>query len=178
MARRAHRHRLIVLIYAVLAALMTTSWFLDRWRGSGLWVVLFPAFIVSFFIFGGFVGTGLLKPFGVKMREAYPDYWRMRSLHLKSGSSARELPEFLEDERERHQRDHAHYRAYWFMGGLILAMLTFWVVPPISVDQMHLSVEQLMDLLHGLYLVTTILVLTLPQSILLWTEPDMEESQN
>lgn len=81
---------------------------------------------------------------------------------------------YRNDERELDQRNHAHYLAYqgmgiavlflWFLSSMriIKSSLVAWI--PISFDQMY----------YALTLLVLMLFLTLPQAILLWTEPDME----
>ena len=81
---------------------------------------------------------------------------------------------FRNDERELAQRDRAHYMAYqavglaglapWMLSSLRMTKpgLTAWI--PMGADQLY----------FGLTTVVLLLFLTLPQAILLWTEPDME----
>jgi hypothetical protein len=91
---------------------------------------------------------------------------------------AREDGSFRSDERELHQRDHAHYQAYQALGIAVLVpfflasmrvlrpSLTAWI--PINPDEMY----------YGLLLIALLLFFTLPQCILLWTEPDMDGARN
>ena len=82
------------------------------------------------------------------------------------------------DEREMHRRDHAHYLAYYFVGyGLIAALFAGGFRGPNPITP-HLPLA-LRALLVQLPLVllwaTFFLYATLPQAILLWTEPDLED---
>ena len=81
------------------------------------------------------------------------------------------------DERETHRRDHAHYLAFYFLGyGLIAALFAAYFRGPNPVTPLlPLAVrEVLMQLPYIILVATGILYVTLPQTILLWTEPDME----
>jgi hypothetical protein len=158
MSRRARRRALAALIYAAFAALMAASWFLDHWRMSGTYFLINFALLVSWFVLGGYYPGGLLRPFD--------GYVRRRS------SAAQPGREFLTDERELRERDRAHYRAFrWFAIAFLFLCL---LANPHLLGGLHLSADRILDLLHGGLLVALMLGLSLPQAILLWTEPDME----
>jgi hypothetical protein len=83
------------------------------------------------------------------------------------------------DERETHRREHAYFRAYFVLGiFLSSAFLAYFLfrgrnpITPLPLDLRGFLV-QLPFLLLG---AAGIVYLTLPQAILLWTEPDMEEN--
>jgi hypothetical protein len=81
------------------------------------------------------------------------------------------------DEREMHRREHAHFRAYRFLGyGLVAALFAGYFRGPNPITPLlPLALRAfLMDLPQMLVVATVILYVTLPQAILLWTEPDME----
>ena len=95
-------------------------------------------------------------------------------LALRVNQPPPEDSEYRNDEREVRHRDHAHYQAYqtitvalavvWLLADwkLNASRLLAWV--PVSADVM----------LYGLVLVAVVVSVTLPQAILLLTEPDME----
>jgi hypothetical protein len=81
------------------------------------------------------------------------------------------------DEREMHRRDHAHFRAYYFplyvLVGALLAG-SFRGPNPIA-PLLPLALRGfLVQLPYFLSMAAFLLYITLPQAILLWTEPDME----
>jgi hypothetical protein len=91
------------------------------------------------------------------------------------------------DEREMHRRDHAHYVAYrsllycflagFFVYGVVLFPLfaSYFTGPHASTLPLPLTLPGfLMQLQRFLLVAVCILVITLPEAILLWTEPDME----
>ena len=82
------------------------------------------------------------------------------------------------DEREMYRRDHAHYLAYYVVGmSLIGAIIagSFRGPNPIA-PLLPLALRAfLVQLPKVLLWATFFLYLTLPQAILLWTEPDMED---
>lgn len=70
------------------------------------------------------------------------------------------------DEREREQRDRAHYRAYRILLWVMLAALLPYCV---AMGRPSAWLMRESPLVVWLLLVTA---LSLPQSVLLWTEPD------
>jgi hypothetical protein len=116
----------------------------------------------------------LIKPFSGKApaRSDAPPPFLMLALRVYQPPP--EENEYRNDEREVRQRDHAHYQAYqtitvalavvWLLADwkLNASRLLAWV--PVSADVM----------LYGLVLAAVVVAVTLPQAILLWTEPDME----
>lgn len=84
------------------------------------------------------------------------------------------------DEREMHRRDHAHFRAYWLLRyGLVAVLFAGYFANPNPITPLlPLALRAFLTKLPLILFVTTgILYITLPQAILLWTEPDMEEAQ-
>jgi hypothetical protein len=82
------------------------------------------------------------------------------------------------DEREMHRREHAHFKAYHLFGKLVVVVLIAdaWLKGhnPIS-PLLPLALRGgMVDWPSALFMVTGLLYLTLPQAILLWTEPDMD----
>lgn len=176
MAAQSRRRTLVVLIYGGFAVLMAGLWFVDQWRASGPYI-LFATILVSRVFLGGTHVGGLVKPFNGKVPERKPELSPLFPLELKFGFY-RPRPgegEYRNDERELHQRDRAHYLAYqpvaivlcivWLLSNFKLheSKLPAWA--PISGDAM----------VSGLLQATLVVMFTLPQCILLWTEPDMEE---
>ncbi len=82
------------------------------------------------------------------------------------------------DERERHRREHSISRAYPFVGFGIMASLFAgsFGVPTAGPISLPLR-EFLVQLTFILLMATLFLYVTLPQAVLLWTEPDMESAQ-
>jgi len=173
MAPRTNRRALVVLIYAGLAALMAGLWMVDGWHVTGVYLV-FATILVNRLFLGGYGIGGLIKPFNgkaPKRSEAPPPFLM---LALRVYQPAPEESEYRSDERELRQRDRAHYQAYqvvtvalavvWLLADwkLSASRLLAWV--PVSADLM----------LYGLVLAAIVVSVTLPQALLLWTEPDME----
>lgn len=175
MARQARRRSLVVMIYAAMAALMTTMWFVDRLENSWTWIYLFVILLGRLFL-GGYYRGGLVKPFNNKppSQNAEPSPFLAVGLRVYNP-----LPEddrsFLNDERELAQRDHAHYLAYQ---AVAVAMVILWLLSGfVEKPRLVAAIGVLLPhLLYGLIGATLLLAFTLPQAILLWTEPDMEEA--
>jgi hypothetical protein len=176
MARQTRRRALVVVIYAAFTVLITVLWIFTGWRGTGAYVIWAALFACRFFL-GGYYTGGLVKPFNGKAPkepQMAPSLLALK-LRVHQPLPTRDGSAHRNDERELHQRDHAHYLAFQAVGiavcvpmfiaslRLIRPSLMSWI--PMQPDAMY----------YGLTLVALILFLTLPQAILLWTEPDMEE---
>jgi hypothetical protein len=175
MASQEHRRRLVISIYAVLAVTMVGLGWLDLWRGSGYYLVAL-ALVMNHFLLGGYGRSGLVRPFdGKAPREnTLPPPLIPLGLYMRLTSS---LPEgdWQSDERETKLRDRAHYQAYQWVSGALgaLWLLSAWATAKsTSFPILHSVAEWL---LYPVVLISVILMLTLPQAMLLWTEPDMEE---
>jgi hypothetical protein len=84
------------------------------------------------------------------------------------------------DEREMHRRDHAHFRAYYFpIYVLIAALFAGYFKSPNPITPLIAPTLRafLAQLPNFLMMSAFLLYITLPQAILLWTEPDMEEPE-
>ncbi len=173
MAPRASRRALVVLIYAGMAAWMVGLWMLDGWHVTGVYLV-FATILVNRLFLGGYGIGGLIKPFSGKAPKCSDAPPPFLMLALRVYQPAPDESEYRNDEREVRQRGHAHYQAYqvvavamaviWLLADwkLNASRLLAWV--PVSADVM----------LYGLVLVAVVVSVTLPQAILLLTEPDME----
>jgi hypothetical protein len=174
MSARKRRRKLVIFIYVAIAAVMIDTWFLDRWHGTGAYV-LYAAFFACFMFLGGTYSTGLVKPFNNKRPRTYTDPPPFLLLRLRTYLPVPgEGNDYLNDERELHQRGYAHYKAYQIIGlavALIWALAMFRTLLPAWFRWISMKPD---TLYYGLLLVVMVLFLTLPQSILLWTEPDME----
>jgi len=176
MARQTRRRTLVVAIYTVFALIMAIAWATTQWRGTGAYLIWAAIFACRYFL-GGYYAGGLVKPFNNKAPKEHQMLPPLLALKLRvyQPVPAGDDGTYRNDERELHQRDHAHYLAFQAVGvavcvpmfiasmRLIRPSLMSWI--PMSPDAMY----------YGLTLVAMILFPTLPQAILLWTEPDMEE---
>jgi hypothetical protein len=81
------------------------------------------------------------------------------------------------DERETHRREHAYFRAYFILGNFLVGALFAGYfrgpnpITPLVPLVLREVLVQLPPLLLG---AAGILYITLPQAILLWSEPDMD----
>jgi hypothetical protein len=174
MAARVHRRALVLSIYAGLSVLMAALWSVDRWHTSGVYMI-FATFLVNRLFLGGYNSGGLIKPFSGKAPWRSP--YRETPFLMLALRVYQPLPgenEYRSDEREMHLRNRAHYQAYKV---LTIALTLLWLLAdwkmkvPRLLAWMHVSVD---GLLYALVLMAIVAALTLPQAILLWTEPDME----
>jgi len=175
MSRRARRRALVVGIYAVLAALIVGMWFVDQWRYTGSYL-FWAAMLACWLFLGGYYRGGLVKLFtgkGQRRPEGAPSLLLLK-LHMYPAVAGDEDGGFRNDERELHQRDRAHYQAYQAIATVVLIA---WFVAygamlkPQWLARIPMTLAQMF---YGMMLVMLMLIFTLPQCILLWTEPDME----
>lgn len=174
MASRARRRALVAAVYAGFLALLTASWCFDQWRETGAGIFAY-ILLVSALLLGGRSIQGLVRPFSrTQMR------WQRKTARLTGWTLDRPAPEseLQNDEREQVQNGRAHYIAYQVLGvlGAVLWGVQYW-----KMDQSKLLLflrpftgDQF---LYGGLLLSLCLYMTLPQSILLWNEPDMQEGQ-
>jgi hypothetical protein len=173
MQRQHTRRRLVVITYTLMALISAaTIAFAPRYPllySYSIYAIL----AVALFIFGGQGQRGLLKGFQNKPpRRESPqvEIIRMNLAPQTMLSSADST--WRNDERELHRRDLAHYRAYQPMslGVLLLLLLSSVALHPWS----WLPLTVVLRLMFAVAEITTILVVTLPAAIILWTDPDMD----
>jgi hypothetical protein len=143
--------------YGILGLMLAVLLWKQRFLPSA---VLIQTFTLGGF-FGGIRGGGVIKPYSEQ--TPVPGQSGVQQLNL-SGISHFDMPQML-DERERHERDHAHYTAYrilrWSICGLALACFGGIALAP------EFFANNAPNLLWGL----CVYVLSLPQAVILWTEP-------
>jgi hypothetical protein len=173
MARRSRRRVVVVVIYLALASLVIASSGFSGWRGVSPYVIWAVILACRLFL-GGYYAGGLVKPFSGKapsQSEAPPSLLMLKLRVFEPVPGVGEA--YRNDERELHQRDRAHYVAYKALG---VALLVPWITSSLLGDQnlFSLNLAIVNRLCSALILGLIAMFLTLPQSILLWTEPDME----
>jgi hypothetical protein len=177
MASRARRRWLVVLVYAGFAALLSGLWFKNHWHWA-YFLTLFASMFANRLLLGGSLPGGLVKPFRNKGSYSYKSESSLDDL-LRWGFHRAPDPgqdTFRSDERELRERDRAHFQAYGTLEGAA-ALLAFALFDKFERPEIFAWIPVPSDLfLYYLAIVTFILFNTLPQAILLWTEPDMEES--
>lgn len=84
-------------------------------------------------------------------------------------------PSEAADEREKRRWDQVRARAYPWLGYVLLLAVLTWPLHAIGnaipYPELHGILQQLP---YGILMATGVLYYTLPQAILLWTEPDMD----
>ena len=175
MASRAHRRALVVSIYAAFALLMSLFWMLDHWRVTGVYMI-FATILINRLVLGGYNTGGLIKPFNGKAPRSanVPPPFLLLALRMYEPSLGNAA--YANDERELRQRDRAHYSAYQ---ALAVSLALLWLIAdwkltaPRLFNWIPVSAD---TLLYGFVLAAVVVAQTLPQAILLWTEPDMDPS--
>jgi hypothetical protein len=177
MAQRARRRTLVALIYVLLVCMLAASYAFGAWRIFSpyvIWVVL----IACRLFLGGYAAGGMVKPFSGRGAKPFemPSHLLALQLRVYPAIPGADGEAYRNDERELGLRDRAHYRAYQVLG---LSVIAPWAISSLFGDPklFGLSAATVNHLCAVLLLAILALFLTLPQAILLWTEPDMEESQ-
>jgi hypothetical protein len=150
-ASRRRRRMLVTLLYAASAMFIVPVWFPPTkpgWAWAWPFVLLWACGFVIRSFGGRNTAGGILPP-------------------VDRG-----------DERELHRRDHAYFLAYWWWDLTLLpAILAIGFrasgMPSISNPELRAFFYQLPV---ALVLASGILYYSLPQAILLWTEPDMDDN--
>ena len=155
MAPRARRRWLVALSYAVLAVLDLAEFSASAKSATSIWII-------------GVCGV-------LSVVVVLVLWW------LAGDTDARG------DQREMHRRDHAHFRAYrFFLCVIFVGMLGYSIVNgllaayfnrPTPITLSPLALRAYLRLLRHFVLTAVLLYFTLPQAILLWTEPDMDSGQ-
>lgn len=143
---RGRRRWIVALFYAVLAVWVLSTLFLNSEDTTGAWIV---------------AGCGTLTIALLLF------FWSIAGDMAARG-----------DEREMHRREHAHFRAYRILGisfvGAFIAEFCFRGPNPITPSAPLAFRGFLMQLPYALLLATLFLYVSLPQAVLLWTEPDID----
>ena len=148
---RARRRWFVALVYAVLAAFELAGFFVRAKITASPWIDAGCAilFVALFIVFMGVAGD-----------------MRARG-----------------DEREMHRRDHAHFKAYrlffYILAGAFVGAIFagYFGGPNLIAPLVPLALRRFLVKPIFLTVAAFLLYATLPQAILLWTEPDMEEPQ-
>jgi hypothetical protein len=183
MARRTARRRLVVAVYVAIGVLILGAWFLaQRWPG------LFTpyAFLILIFItvsLRSHTLDALIKPFNGN--ETLSSF----GMHPETQDKRYPIPsilksKYLNDEWDLRRRNEAHWRAYRWIYPMIALP---WFIAAMKFTAAGMSKDYWFSryassysydlLLYSLLTALVCVYATLPQAILLWTEPDMEQPQ-
>jgi hypothetical protein len=157
----------MVIGYYAGAFFLAVAWGLTlHSRFTNLTGILFPVLTLFTGILGGVRPGGPVRPYSPALaRTAYstPLTQLFLTVRQRASEDGGEV-----DERDRAVRDRVHYQA---MSTLRLGTFLFLAIIAIAVTGNRLWMR--IAALEGSY-VLFILAMTLPQAILLWTEPDSE----
>lgn len=173
MQRRIARRRLVVFVYLGLVIVCGFTLWVTRSQPSAYIWPLYAGIAAASFVFGGQGRYGLIKSFVNKPPRPEPPIVDLVKLHLQPEALfAEDISTWKNDERELSRRDLAHYRAYQplMLVPVVLLMLSSWAQRPPH----WVSAAILLQLIFAVSMFSTVLVVTLPSAIILWTEPDME----
>ncbi len=174
-ARRRTR-RILVAVYwiAVLGVFGVVQW-TEIFRPShiGGLHLLFPLQVIVFLpaILGGVRAGGMVKPFRGVRWAPLDDRDQPQTLFgprrpLRGSASPADLEL---DERDVLERDRVHFFAYTASRWLVLALLA------VQLGTGLVSPEWLFRAGNASFFLLALVLWSLPQSLILWNEPDMEE---
>lgn len=175
MCRRRARRRLVVGYWTAVVLMLALGAVTAHQRPG-----LFDPWWVPLLI-GGFLGTATVFLGGSARLGPLPDFdsdptpppaWvplQVANRILSRGAGNGDFSIASLDERDFRLRDRAHYSAYrflrqWLIWALISAYVLFQYIYP---HHEFLAIP--------VYALLILVVFNLPQSLILWTEPDMEE---
>ena len=178
MASRRSRRQLVTVFYGAFAGLLATSWSKGSHTGGGFLTIAVILLIGP--LLGGFAGSsifggpGLVGPFDGRKRLKYPASASFLRPSTLLHPVVDDDPDLRNDERALRRRDYAHFVSYRFLGSLISAafLLEFFHH---SILGSALSAGTVDRIIYYLLQIACITEMTLPQAVLIWTEPDMEE---
>jgi hypothetical protein len=175
MRSRSRRRALVLLVYLLLSAMLAASL---RWVPSTLgsvgWLIPLIA-LINRMIFGGLTTRGLVRPFSSSLRPVWfsddpPPSSRIDRWFWRRSPSRKDLQA---DERDDRRRDRVHYISYRILA--FLTMLVWGLFEVVRSGPLFGTRGLPFNFALAVALAVPMLALTLPQAILLWTEPDMEE---
>jgi hypothetical protein len=176
MTSRRRRRALVVVVYAVL---VPVAFLFIQNPSVGHFLFLSIAVgSANRFLLGGQALGGLIKPFDGKTLKRPPVESSLDDL-IRWGFHRPQILDpkgFKNDERELLQRDHAYSVAYQTLSLVVflMFMVLFWKRPIAAFGFVLTPIDQLAFLIVLAFVAAE----TLPQSVLLWTEPDMEEAES
>jgi|SRR5580692_7142541 hypothetical protein len=179
MASQIRRRRLVVVFYGIFGALLIANWLMGSHTGGG-WITIEFTLLVGPILGGYFArigvlsqGRGLVAPFEPQKILKYPKSATILKPSTLLHPVVDNDPELRIDERSVRRRDHAHYVSHGWLGSILALgfILEYGNYSSISIG---LSSDSIHRMVYYLLQIGYILSMTLPQAILLWTEPDME----
>jgi hypothetical protein len=179
MEQRRARRRLVVAVYAVLLLFCVGSIVFARTAPMVYNWTIYVTLATAMLVFGGSGRYGLIKPFPNKPPRPEPamvDVIRLQLAPMTAGTP--DESSWRNDERELSRRDRAHYRAYQVVASafpvvLLLAALGLKVAQG-SLQLAWLTTTTMLQSIFAVALLETVLAMTLPAAIILWTEPDID----
>jgi len=169
MQRRSTRRKLVVFVYLGLVIVCNTTFRASLNEPSVFFWAICAAWWVNAFVFGGQGRYGLVKSFVNKPPRPEPVIVDAIKLHLQPEALFAADTSWKNDERELSRRDLAHYRAYQplTLVPMVLLFLSSWAPH-------WASAAILLRIIFAICMFSSVLVVTLPSAIILWTDPDME----
>jgi hypothetical protein len=179
MAPRTHRRWLVGAFYGIFGSLLLESWFIGSHTGGGFLTIEFTLMVGP--ILGGYFAgigvlsgrAGLVEPFKAQKTLKYPESASILRPSTLLHPVVDDDPELRTDERALRRRDYAHYVSHGFLGAVVSVgfILEFLNNSPLDIGLSSNSVNRIVYCLLQIGYISS---MTLPQAILLWTEPDME----
>jgi len=172
---RLRRRVLVIVVYLALAAMLSASLRWAPWTLGNVGFFLVIA-LVNWMVFGGLTTRGLVPPFSPDIRPLWvkddqPPESRIDRWFWRRSPARKDLQT---DERDDRRRDRAHYLAYRFVTWL--TMVVWFLFVTVHAGPVFGTKGLPFDFALLVALAVAMLAQTLPQAILLWTEPDMEEA--
>jgi hypothetical protein len=171
--RQKARRRYVAILWCIMMLLFCASLLSEiRNRTNAIQTPMLVemAFCMSL-VLGGVSAGGMVKSFrGLQPLPLPEEKSQLQPLFEAAASAQSPAPAHL-DERETRLRDRAHYTAYAVARWLTLALFSIYA----ALFVFHVAWAN--RIVPSFFFLLTWTVWGLPQSIILWSEPDMDESE-
>ena len=184
LATQARRRRLVVVFYGACVWLLVANWVMGSHTGGGWFTIIFTLMVGP--LLGGYFasvsgisgGRGLVEPFRPTPVLVYPKSTSIFEPSTLLHPVVDKDPELRVDERALRRRDYAHYVSHGFLSGVVAVgfILEYLSNSDLLGDfaRIGLNDRSVNRIVYCLLQMGYIASMTLPQAVLIWTEPDME----
>ena len=177
MRYRSQRRLLVLGIYLILGALLFAGLHWAPWTLTNAGLLILVVTLVNRMAFGGLSTRGLVQPFSISIHPIWfkdnpPPHSAIDRWFWRRSPARKDM---RVDERDDRRRDQAHYLSHRIL--CFLSYVVWGLFAIVHTGPVFGGYSLSFDFALMIALATAMLAMTLPQAIMIWTEPDMEEGQ-